>query len=273
MFENLSDGDKVAVVAVHVGAEDALSQQRLDRFNTRIRQAYPQHDFREAWTSRSLIRQMGSNGVNRILTPDELFSQLKKDGYTHVLVQSSSLINDTEMQYLRHIIDSAKEGFKQIRLGEPLLNAIDDYQQILQAITTTMGQEKAANVLMCEGTTGTENAQYALLDYILHDNGYKDWHVGTEGGYPSLESMMKQLKLQKAKKVHLIPFLFAPSTQTIGDLTKEWTQQLQKAGYKVTAETRCLSDMDAILDLFENHIRHAEKHRKFTPKELKLITR
>lgn len=273
MFEQMRDGDKAVVVAVHVGAEDATSRQNIDRFNARMRQAYPDRDFREAWTSRSLIRQMSANGVTYIPTPDELFSQLKKDGYTHVLIQSSNIVNCHEMQFLRYTVEMEKGHFKQIRLGEPLLSDATDYEDAVKATAEAYGSKKEANVLICNGSAEVANPQYALLDYTLHDKDYTGWFVGTTNGYPSLESLMKQLKLQKVKKVHLIPFFFAIGEQNTNEITREWAQRLQKAGYKVTTEMRCLGDVDAIMDIFENHIRHAEKYRRYNAKELKMMTR
>lgn len=271
MFETMREGDKAAIVAVHVGADDAVSQQSIDRFNERMRKAYPNYDFREAWTSRERIRQLASNGVSYMPTPDELFIQLKKDGYTHVLVQSSNIINCTEMQFLRYAVEAARGQFKQMRLGEPLLSDVSDYEDAVKAAAEAYGSAKEANVLICNATTETSNAQYTMLDYTLHEKDFKGWYVGTMGGYPSLDSVIKQLKSQKVKKVHLIPFVFAANTQELAAITEEWTQGLQKAGCKVTAEPHNLGSVDAIMDIFESHIRHAEKYRKYTAKELKMI--
>lgn len=271
MFETMRESDKAAIVAVHIGASDVQGRESIDRFNARLRKAYPNYTFREAWTSRELIQQMSHNGVNYIATPDELFGQLQKEGYTHVLIQSSNLVNCADMQFLRHTVEAAQAHFKHMRLGEPLLTDEQDYAEAAQATAKAFGSEKEANVLMCSSDTGTETAQFAMLDYALKDHEFKGWFVGTTGGYPSLESLIRQLKHQKMKKVHLIPFVFAASTQTTNAMAHEWAQRLQKAGYKVTAEVRSLAEVDAIMDIFERHIRHAEKYRKLTAKELKFI--
>lgn len=271
MFETMREGDKAAIVAVHLGASDAQGRESIDRFNARLRKAYPGYTFREAWTSRRCIQQMNSNGVNYIPTPDELFSQLQKEGYTHVLIQSSNIVNCADMQFLRHTVEAAQAHFKHMRLGEPLLTDEQDYAEAATATAQAFGSQKEANVLMCSSETGTENAQFAMLDYALKDHDFKGWFVGTTGGYPSLESLIRQLKNQKVKKVHLIPFVFAASAQATNEMAHEWTQHLQKAGYKVTAEMHSLADVDAIMDIFERHIRHAEKYRRLTAKELKLI--
>lgn len=271
MFESMLESDKAVIVAVHTGAEDATAQQQIDRFNTRLKEAYPNYDFREAWTTRDLIKL--SNDGTSIKTPDELFSQLKKDGYTHVLVQSSNIINCAEMQFLRYAVETAKENFKQIRLGDPLLSTPEDYEYAIKAMAEAYGNEKEANILMCNGTASVEDSQYAMLDYTLKDQDFKEWFVGTVDGHLSLESLKKQLKTNKVKKVHIIPFTFAQSTQTTASTIKEWAQNLQEAGYKVTTELRCLGDLDAIMDIFEKHIKHAEKFRRYSAKEMKMIAR
>lgn len=271
MFETMRDGDKAVVVAVHAGADDAASQQSIDRFNGRMRRAYPTYAFREAWTSREKIRQLASNGVSIMPTPDELFVQLHKDGFTHVLVQSSNIVNGTDMQYLRHVVETTKEQFKQMRLGEPLLSDVSDYEEAARVAATSCGNAKEANLLVCDATSEAANAQYTMLDYTLHEKGFKSWFVGATGGYPSPDSVVRLLKSQKVKKVHLIPFVFAASRQELSAITDEWTRRLQQAGCKVTTEANSLDGMDAIIDIFERHIRHAEKYRKYTAKEMKLM--
>lgn len=271
LFETMREGDKAAIVAVHQGAEDAQSRLSIDRFNTRLRKAYPNYTFYEAWTSRRLIQKMSVNGVSYVPTPDELFNQLHKEGYTHVLIQSSNIVNGADMQFLRHTVEATQSRFKHMRLGEPLLTDEQDYAEAAQATAEAFGSEKEANVLMCSSDVGPENAQFAMLDYALKDHDSRDWYVGTTGGYPSLESLIRQLKHQKVKKVHIIPFIFTANAQATNEMVHEWAQHLQKAGYKVTSEARCLADVDAIMGIFERHIRHAEKFRRLTAKEQKLI--
>lgn len=273
LFETMREGDQAVVVAVHVGASDAASRQCIQRFNNRLQQAYPSCLFREAWTSRPLISQFSADGVSYMPTPDELFSQLHKEGYTHVLVQSSCVANDHEMQYLRHAVDMARPLFKQIRLGEPLLSDATDYEEAIKATAAAYGKAKEANVLVCDAASSTQSAPYTMLDYTLHDKNFSGWYVGTTQGYPSFDSLVRQLKQQKAKKVNLIPFLFADDAQGQLDILHDWAQRLQKAGYKVTTEAHYLGDLDGILDIFENHLRHAARYRTYSAKELKMLRR
>ncbi len=46
MFETMREGDKAAIVAVHIGASDAQGRESIDRFNARLRKAYSDYTFR-----------------------------------------------------------------------------------------------------------------------------------------------------------------------------------------------------------------------------------
>ena len=267
MFESMRESDKAVVVAVHAGSNDAMTLQRFKRFNEQLRTVFPNCEFREAWTSKT------TDTHANIYAPDMLLSQLRKEGYTHVLVQPSSIANDNDMQYLRSTVEAAKDMFKQIRIGEPLLNSIADYERVLSITAAAYGKEKAANVLMCNTSTYEEENQIAMLNYVMRDKGMANWHAGSTNGYPSIESLIRQLKMGKLKKVHLIPFSFSDGMQDITNNMAQWTQALEKAGYKVTTDTHCIGDMNEIIDIYRQHCKHAEEFRTLTAKERQLIKR
>lgn len=258
MFESMKDDDKAVVVAVHKDANSGIGQRGIDRLTLKLRELYPNCEYREACTNKGMMEQASD--------PDELFTQLQKDGYTHVLVQSSSITNDLDMQYLRHLVETAKEKFKQMRLGEPLLSDLTDYREVADIAINTFSMPKEVNVLVCTATGEEADPSYTLLDYILRDQG-QDWLLATIGGHPSFDHLIKQLKKQKLKKVHLVPFN-AEANKMMGG---EGVKKLQQAGYKVTAESSTLMDQEGIIRLFEQHVRHAEQFRRLTAREQKLI--
>ena len=108
-----------------------------------------------------------------------------------------------------------------------------------------------------------------MLEYTLHDKSDGKWLLAATNGVPSLSHLIKVLKMQKVKKVQLVPF--CPEVTNM--MRNEWVKRLQQAGYKVTVESRCLSEQKGITDLFEQHVRHAEKFRRLNAKEQKIITR
>lgn len=270
LFETMRQDDKAVVVAVHFGSSEPEARKTIDRFNHRLQQAFPNVDFREAWTSRMIINKLAKDGVTHIAYPDMLLSQLKKEGYTHVLIQSTNIIDGIEMQALRHVVEMHKSDFKQIRLGEPLLTSSDDYKQVVKAAAAAYGKEKEANVLVCHGSKGAINAQYTMLDYVLGDNGYNNWYVSTIEGYPSFENTVKRMKAKKVKKVNLIPCLFVAGDHAKNDIAGEWTERMNKAGFKTSATLHSLGEVDEVINIIINHAKHAEQYRTFSAWEQKL---
>lgn len=261
MFESMKDNDKAVVVAVHKDANSGIGQQGIDRLTLKLREIYPNCDYREACTTQGAMPTAPD--------PDELFTQLEKDGYTHVLVQPSDITDDLDMQYLRHMVESAKGKFKHMRLGEPLLRDAADYREVADLVIKTFSvMPKGVNVLVCPSDDEAD-ASYMMLEYMLHDKSDGNWLLATTNGIPTIDHLIKVLKLQKIKKVHLVPF----NGEVNGIMHGEMTRKLQQAGYKITAETRTLTEQDGIIQLFEQHVRHAEQFRRLTPKEQKLTTR
>ena len=256
LFESMRDDDKAVVVAVHKDAVSGIGKAGIDRLTLRLRALYPNYDYREACTTQGAMGQA--------YDPDELFTQLQKDGYTHVLVQPSSITNDLDMQYLRQLVESTKGKFKQMRLGEPLLSDWADYQEMANIAISTFSVPKTVSVLVCKGTGTEMDAPYTLLDYALHEKA-QDWYLTTVDGLPSIDRLIQQLKMQKIKKVQLVPFN-AEVHQAMGG---GWIQKLQQAGYKVTTEMRTLTDQEEVIQLFEQHVRHAEQFRRLTAREQK----
>ena len=59
-----------------------------------------------------------ARGVEK-LNPIEALEKLKTDGYTHVLIQSTNIIEGIEMESLRKDVATMKSSFKEIRIGNP----------------------------------------------------------------------------------------------------------------------------------------------------------
>lgn len=269
IFANLRKTDKPVVVAVHFGTSNPETRAKtIEMFNIRIRKEFPDCDFREAWTSKQIIRKLATYGET-IKTPSEVFAELERQGYTHVLVQSSNIINGSEMECLRRDVDAVKNKFLQIRIGEPLLSDKSDYEKSVLAIAAAYGDEKKANVLVCHGSMANYNPSYTMLDYVLRDNGYDNWYVGTIEGYPAFDSVVKFMKKNKEKKVNLIPCLFVAGEHVKKDISVEWKENLQKEGFKVSVSAHGLGEIDGILDIFMRHAKDAQKYRKLTAQEMK----
>ena len=104
-----------------------------------------------------------------------------------------------------------KSSFKEIRIGNPLLYTPEDYEAVIVAITKN-GAKEGATLLVGHGTYTPATAQYAMLDYMLKEKGFKDYSVGTIEGYPTFDTMVAQVKANGTKKVLLCHLCLSPET-------------------------------------------------------------
>ena len=127
LFGNLGERDKAAILIIHFGTtHDDTRVLTIDAINAKMKEAFPGIEVREAWTSRIILKKLKERGVER-LNPAQALIQLHEQGYTHILIQSTNIIEGTEMKELRREVEGLSLNFKDIRVGNPLLYAPEDY--------------------------------------------------------------------------------------------------------------------------------------------------
>lgn len=267
MLASMKPGDKAALLMVHFGTtHDDTRALTIDAINAKAQVAFPELKFQEAYTSRIIIRRLKERGIEKI-TPLDALLKLRGEGYTHVIVQSTNIIDGVEMESLRKDVKSVLPFFKEIRVGTPLLYSIEDAEKVVDILgkrlnTSTQGKKGAKEniVLVGHGTYTPSTAIYSQMDYMLKANGLTNFHVGTIEGYPTFETMLAQLKAAKAKQVTLVPFMFVAGDHAKNDIAGEWKEALEKEGYTVNTHLEGLGQVPEIQEIFINHIRFGLKH-------------
>ena len=260
LFASMQEGDKAAVLVVHFGTTHADTREKtIDAINREIAEAFPGIEVREAWTSRIVMYRIKQQGVQK-QNPEEALKKLKADGYTHILVQSSNIIEGIEMESLRKDIGAQEMGFKEIRIGTPLLFSPEDYEKVIAAITPK-GARTGTTLLVGHGTYTPATAQYAMLDYMLKAKGFKNYFVGTIEGYPSFDDATAQIKESGSKQVLLMPFMFVAGEHAKNDIAVDWKDDLEKQGYQVTVLQEGLGENPDIQKIFVEHARFAATHK------------
>lgn len=266
----MAEGDKAALLVVSFGTTyDDTRSKTIDAINAKAASMFPELEHRDAYTSRIIIKRLHRRGIEK-QTPLEALLKLRAEGYTHVVVQSTNLIEGVEMESLRDDIEQVQPFFKEIRLGTPLLYSVDDCQKALQVLINKYdpdqgGKRKAKDqphfVLVGHGTYTPSTAIYSQIDYMLKAAGKDNWHVGTIEGYPTFDTMLQQLKATKAHKVTLIPFMFVAGDHANNDIAVDWKQRLEKEGFEVTAVIEGLGQIPEIQQIYLDHISYMLSHR------------
>ena len=234
-FETMKTGDKAALLMVHFGTtHDDTRALTIEVINEKARNLFPTLEFREAYTSRIVMNRLAKRGIDK-KNPIEALAQLKADGYTHVLIQSTNIIDGIEMESLRKDINQMKDLFKEIRLGAPLLYAPEDYEQVIEILTKKGGKKGEMTLLVGHGTYTPATAQYAMLDYMLQAEGHTDFAVTTVEGYPALDDAINRIEGRKGvKKIQLLPFMFVAGDHAKNDIAGDIRQALEAKGYEVS---------------------------------------
>ena len=241
LFSQLKEGEKGAVVAVHIGTDDAsVSAHTIDVFNEQLQKEFPQQAFFSVVTSNaSLSRQL---------------TELAKDGFTHLLIQPSFIVDDVEMT----------------------VSSEEDCQTIVKAISQKYGG-KNANLLLGEGSsymTQAFNSPYTFIQYAISSPSMLktlkgDWYVATLNGYPTLQNAIERMQANKEKKVNIITLHFSPSSTIQNEVAETMKSQILPAGFKATATHQSLGELPEVIDVFMEHARYAATHRSLSPIEEK----
>lgn len=259
LLATMEQGDKAALLMVHFGTtHDDTRALTIDTLNAKAREAFPTLEMREAYTSRIIMRRLRARGIEKP-SPLEALLKLRSEGYTHILVQSTNIIEGVEMESLRKDVASVAPFFKDIRVGNPLLYSVEDATAVVDILTAQPG--KGSVVLVGHGTYTPSTATYALIDHLLKARGFTHFHVGTIEGYPTFDTVLAQLKASKEKQVTLVPFMFVAGDHAKNDIAVDWKEALEKQGFKVNVRMEGLGQLPAIQQLFIDHARFMLTHR------------
>lgn len=270
LFTNLKPGEKGAILIVHFGTtHDDTRALTLDAINTKIQNSHPELEVREAYTSRIVIKRLYDRGIQK-LNPRQALAQLKTDGFTHILVQATTIVNGVEMLSLQREVEAVKEDFKEVRLATSLLFHESDYGEFTKVLTQETPSD-AVHLWVGHGTYDVSTAQYAMLDHYLHSSGYKNVVVGCVEGYPYYEQAIQRIKATGLKKVILQPLMIVAGDHAKADIAEDWKEQLEADGYEVEVRLIGLGQLPDIQQLLLEKINFYSQNRRVSIMEKKKV--
>ena len=106
IFKTLGPNDKVAILMVHFGTtHDDTRALTIEAINKKVSQTFPGVEVREAYTSRMIMRRLKEKGMTKP-NPTEAMNKLIADGYTHLILQPTNIIEGIEMEALQKEVAS-----------------------------------------------------------------------------------------------------------------------------------------------------------------------
>lgn len=262
-YKTMEKNDKASVLMVHFGTTfDDTRKNTIDAVNEEAKKEFPDMEVREAYTSRIIMRRLKERGIVKD-NPAEALDKLAKEGYTHIIVQPTNIINGIESKTLEQQLEMYKDKFKEIRTGSALLSTPEDYKAVAKIINKEVGElaDDEAVVLVGHGTHDSGNAAYPAMDYTAKSMGYK-FYVGTIEGFPEFDDVVKGLKKDNIKKVILMPFMFVAGDHANNDIAVDWKEALEKEGFTVEVKLTSLGMMENIRKMFIEHAKFMLENKK-----------
>ena len=245
--------EHAALLMVHYGTTSAEAQRlSIDALNQRARQQFPTLEVREAWLSPVVVSRLAAKGIKKQNAIEALL-RLRADGYTSVRVLPSFVIDGLEMAQLRRDVDQLRPFFDTISVSTPLLYTVQDCQRLC----TILAQRHPADakkrhhvVFVGHGTEGPATALYSQLDHMLHAQGHPLHHVATIEGYPTLQTLIQELRAQRAKAITLVPRLFVAGNHATKDISGAWKEALEAEGLAVSVVLEGLGQVPEVQQMY-----------------------
>lgn len=260
---------KKAILVVSFGTTFAETRQNtIEAIEKKVQQAFPDYEVRRVFTSNIVRKNIAANENLHVDDLVTALNNLKNEGFTHVVVQSTHIIPGEEFEH--KILDTVakyKNSFQEIVVGRPMLyfegQNPDDYQLAVKALQQQLPKMKKgeAVVLMGHGTPEHKaNANYQAFQEKLKANKLPVY-IGTVEAAPTLEDVEETLRANKIKKVILMPFMIVAgdhaNNDMAGDEPDSWKSILTQNGYKVEVYLAGLGANPAVQDIYVQHIKDA----------------
>lgn len=249
IMDKISEGQQLAIVMTHFGTTHADTRAKtIDAINAAAQALYPTITLREAYTSRIILKRLRDRGEARLNLAETLRS-LHEEGYTHVVVQPTVLIDGLEMDSIRRDVEGARPLFAEIRVGAPLFYHPIDYYRALETLTAGYTKDRAY-LWVGHGTYHPSTAQYTMMSYILRELGIDHVFVGTIEGFPTQEQAMDEIAQSGHKRVELVPLMFVAGEHAKNDIAEDWREALEEKGYEVSVRLEGLGEHPGIQALY-----------------------
>lgn len=264
-------GDKkkdTAILVVSFGTSyDESRDIAIGAIEKAIADAFPEYEVRRAFTAQIIIDILKEREGLEIDNVTEALDRAAADGVHNLIVQPTHLMNGLEYQDVMAELEEYQEDFDQIVVGEPLLTSDKDFEAVARAITDAAGSfadEETAILYMGHGTEAKSNQVYAKMQETLTADGFQNYYIGTVEAEPDLEDIVAALKENGSyKRVVLAPLMVVAGDHANNDMAGEeedsWKSVLTAEGYETECLLQGLGELEAIRQIYVEHVKAAEK--------------
>lgn len=259
-----SGSPKDAILLVAFGTTSEPGTKAYTSIEKAVEKANPQRDIIWAYTSEIVRERIEKMSGKKIPSVTGALSQLKRNKYKKVFVQSLHVVAGQEYEQLntevRQFEASNPGTFDPIQIGRPLLDSKKDMDAVVTAVIKELSTKRKENegvVLLGHG----HHHGVADLPYVASASEFQKRDplivLGTVEGGVTLDGMAKTFKRAKVKKVWLAPFMVVAGVHTVEDLIGDEESvkaDLEAAGFSCEGYVKGLGEYHEIASLFVSHL-------------------
>ncbi|MBQ8296573.1 MAG: sirohydrochlorin cobaltochelatase [Ruminococcus sp.] len=255
--------EKSVILVVSFGTSCMRSRANaLGAIENAVADAFTDYEVRRAFTSSAVISAVRKNEGEEIDHFEQALDRLVREGVKRLAVQPTYIICGNEYDKLTETVESCKDKFDAVSIGEPLLSADDDYIKLVNALAEEVAEYsggETAIVFMGHGMKNRTAAHYIKLQNVFARTGRTNWFVGTMNAVPDLDDVIASLKAGSYKKAVLLPLMAAAGVHAekdmAGDKADSWKSLLEAEGFEVECILKGLGEMKGVRDIYVSHAR------------------
>jgi sirohydrochlorin cobaltochelatase len=283
-----------AIVFATFGTTVPGGLQGILHIRDRIQKRFPGTEVRIAFTS-NMIRKIWQkrqhdmafkkenpsipNDIFFVKGPLATIADLQDDGFTTIVVQPGHISLGEEyldlVSYVNGLnaITTIKEKnrpFVKLVVGRPVLGTMgprhpfaDDIRQVATSLAGDIQKAKEAGSALVYMAHGNEffpssGSYLQLVDIMNTLYPETKTYIATVEGFPSLDTLIKQLKLDKIDRVVLKPFMDVAGDHARNDMAGDGPESMKSVltgnGFQVTTIIEGMGEQDGFADIFADHL-------------------
>jgi sirohydrochlorin cobaltochelatase len=264
---------KPGILLAAFGSSNPSAQRTLNRFDRKVREAFPGIPIRWAFTSGYIRRKLADGGVKTDSAAKAL-SKMAFEKFTHVAVQSLHVVPGVEYNELLKDAASFEKGFSapvqglepgfdRIVVGSPLLATNEDAQRAALAVLQHLPPGRAPQegvALMGHGTWHPGASMYDVLAEALR--GLDPLiRIGTMESAAGVHDIARDLRAAGVTKVWLMPLLAVAGAHVrydmLGEHPESWKSVLLAAGLECEPVLTSAAEYDGFAAIWIAHLHEA----------------
>ncbi|MBO4386209.1 MAG: sirohydrochlorin cobaltochelatase [Treponema sp.] len=230
-----------------------------------IREAFPEWKVERAFTADTIIGILKDRDGIVIDTVQQALDKALAAGVKTIVIQPTHLMSGFEFTDLNTVAQQYKGKFDSLVVSAPLLTSDSDYEKVSAAITkktASFDDGKTAICFMGHGTEADSNSDYAKMQTVLTNGGFKNYYVGTVEATPSVDDLIAAVKANPSyKHVVLVPFMVVAgdhaNNDMAGDEDDSWKTKFLGENYEVTPVLEGLGQNWDVQQIYVQHVKDA----------------